>query len=53
MNAIGEQFKAAREARGLSLDQVADETNIAKRFISAMEAEDFSVFPGDPYIIGF
>lgn len=53
MTAIGEQLRSAREARGLSLDQVADETNIAKRYLSAMEEEDFSVFPGDPYIIGF
>ena len=53
MTAIGEQLRAAREARGLSLDQVADETNIAKRYLSAMEEENFSVFPGDPYIIGF
>jgi cytoskeletal protein RodZ len=53
MTAIGEQLRAAREARGLSLDQIADETNIAKRYLSAMEEENFSVFPGDPYIIGF
>lgn len=53
MTAIGEQLRAAREARGLSLDQVADETNIAKRYLGAMEEENFSVFPGDPYIIGF
>ncbi len=53
MNAIGEQLLAARSARGLSLDQVSDETNIAKRYLVAMEQEDFSVFPGDPYIVGF
>lgn len=53
MASIGDQFRAAREAKGLSVDQVAGETNIAKRFIAAIEAEDFSVFPGDPYIIGF
>jgi cytoskeleton protein RodZ len=53
MTAIGEQLRAAREARGLSLDQVAGDTNIAKRYLIAMEEENFSVFPGDPYIIGF
>lgn len=53
MASIGDQFRVAREAKGLSIDQVAGETNIAKRFIAAIEAEDFSVFPGDPYIIGF
>jgi cytoskeleton protein RodZ len=53
MTPIGEQLRAARERKGLSLDRVADETNIAKRYLSALEAEDFSVFPGDPYVIGF
>ena len=53
MNAIGDQLKTAREARGLSIEYVADETNIAKRYITAMENEDFSVFPGEPYIVGF
>lgn len=53
MMSIGEQLKAARQERGLSLDQIADETNIAKRYLEALEAENFSVFPGEPYILGF
>jgi cytoskeleton protein RodZ len=53
MTAIGEQLRATRERKGLTLDRVADETNIAKRYLTAMEAEDFAVFPGDPYVIGF
>jgi hypothetical protein len=32
---------------------VADETRIAKRFLAALEAEDFTVFPADPYALGF
>lgn len=53
MSPIGETLRAAREEKGLSLDRVADETNIAKRYLAALEAEDFGVFPGDPYAIGF
>ena len=53
MISIGEQLKAARERTGLDLDRISDDTNIAKRFLAALEAEDFSVFPGDPYVIGF
>ena len=53
MSPIGETLRAAREQKGLSLDRVADETNIAKRYLAALEAEDFGVFPGDPYAIGF
>src|SRR5512145_1625974 len=53
MAPIGDQLRAARERKGLTLDRVADETNIAKRYLAALEAEDFGVFPGDPYAIGF
>ncbi|HTX73577.1 MAG TPA: helix-turn-helix domain-containing protein [Rectinemataceae bacterium] len=53
MAPIGEVLRSAREQKSLSLDRVADETNIAKRYLAALEAEDFTVFPGDPYVIGF
>ncbi len=53
MTAIGESLRKAREEKGLDLDRVSDETRIAKRFIAALEDEDFTVFPGDPYAIGF
>jgi cytoskeletal protein RodZ len=53
MTPIGEQLRAARERKGLTLERVADDTNIAKRYLTGLETEDFSVFPGDPYVIGF
>jgi cytoskeletal protein RodZ len=53
MESIGGKLKATREEKGYSLEQVARETHIAKRFLEAMEAEDFSVFPGEPYLLGF
>jgi cytoskeletal protein RodZ len=53
MSPIGETLRAAREEKGLNLDRVAEETNIAKRYLAALEAEDFTVFPGDSYAIGF
>jgi len=53
MSPIGETLRAARDQKGLTLERVAEETNIAKRYLAALEAEDFSVFPGDPYAIGF
>jgi cytoskeletal protein RodZ len=53
MTAIGEKLKTTRESRGLTLDQVAAETNIARRYLDALENEDFSIFPGDAYIVGF
>lgn len=53
MTPIGEQLREARERKGLELDRVSEETNIARRYLAALEAEDFGVFPGDPYAIGF
>ena len=53
MESIGEKLRVEREQKGLSVEQVARDTNIAKRYLHALETEDFSVFPGDPYLIGF
>jgi cytoskeletal protein RodZ len=53
VESLGEKLKTAREEKGFSFDQVSRETNIAARYLEALEAEDFSGFPGEPYIIGF
>ncbi len=53
MESIGEKLKTARESKGYSLEQVARDTHIAKRFLSALESEEFSMFPGEPYLMGF
>jgi len=53
MESLGEKFKTARNERGLDFDQVSRETNISIRFLEAMEMENFAIFPGEPYIIGF
>jgi len=53
MESIGEKLRQTREARGYTIEQIARDTHIAKRFLEALENEEFSVFPGDPYLIGF
>jgi cytoskeleton protein RodZ len=53
MDSIGERLKRAREQKGLTHEQIARDTNIAKRYLVALEEEDFAVFPGDPYLLGF
>ncbi len=42
-----------REEKGLTVSQVAYETNISKKYIEALEEEDFSVFPAEAYLLGF
>ena len=53
MESIGEKLRLARERNNLTIDQVARETHVAKRFLKGLEDEDFSVFPGETYAMGF
>lgn len=53
MESIGARYNQTREARGYTLEQVARDTHIAKRFLEALEQEDFAIFPGEPYLLGF
>jgi cytoskeletal protein RodZ len=53
VDSLGDNLRLAREEKGYSLEQVSRETNIAARYIQALETEDFSGFPGEPYLLGF
>ena len=53
MESLGYKLKTAREDRGFSLNDVCENTNISTRYLEALEREDFSVFPGEPYALGF
>ncbi len=49
----GAKLRAAREAQGLSLQDVATRTRIAQRQLEAIERDDYSALPGIPYAVGF
>ena len=53
MDSIGEVLRSAREEQGYSIDQIARDSNIATRYLRALEEEDFSIFPGETYLVGF
>jgi cytoskeletal protein RodZ len=53
MESIGEKLRLARERNNMTLEQIARDTHVAKRFLKALEDEDFSVFPGETYVMGF
>ena len=53
MESLGNKLKTIREERGLSWDYISRETNISARYLEALEREDFSVFPSEPYVLGF
>jgi cytoskeleton protein RodZ len=46
-------LRAAREAAGLSLDQVAQQLKLAPRQVKALEDEDFGQLPGRTFARGF
>ena len=53
MESIGEKLKFTREEKSLSIERVARDTNIAGRYLEALESENFALFPGEPYLMGF
>jgi hypothetical protein len=53
VESLGVRLKSARESQHLSYDYISREVNIAGRYLEALEAEDFSIFPGEVYALGF
>jgi cytoskeletal protein RodZ len=43
---FGEQLRLAREARGISLREISEQTRISMRYLEAIEADDFKRLPG-------
>lgn len=53
MRELGEKLKAAREEKGLSLEQIQNNTKIRLRYLQALEDGDFGLIPGEVYVRGF
>lgn len=49
----GARLRAAREARGLTLEQLAAETRIPRRHLQTIEAGEFAALPARTYAVGF
>lgn len=49
----GAKLRAAREALGLTIQDVAARTRIAQRQLEAVEKDDYTTLPGIPYAVGF
>jgi transcriptional regulator with XRE-family HTH domain len=53
MIGLGRILAETREARGVALEDVERETRIARRYLLALEEEDFSAFPAQVQARGF
>jgi cytoskeletal protein RodZ len=53
MTTLGEKLRQTREGKELTIDTVARDTNIARRYLVALEEEDFVQFPAEAYALGF
>lgn len=52
MSSLGEQLRAAREAKGLSVQQIAEQTKLKLVQVEALETGDYSSFPAMVYVRG-
>lgn len=53
MSSVGEILKNTREAKGITIEQVAEATSIRVLYLEAIESEQFSLVPGEVYLKGF
>jgi len=53
MSALGEEFRSAREARGLTLSDVAEQIHIRSVYLNAIENDDWKSIGAPVYVRGF
>jgi cytoskeleton protein RodZ len=49
----GKKLRAAREARGLSREEVAAQLRLQVRLITALEEDDYDTLPGQTFVTGY
>lgn len=50
---VGERLRAAREEKGISLEDIASQTRIPRRHLESLEVSDWEKLPAPTYTIGF
>lgn len=53
MGAFGDKLRREREMRGITLAEISESTKISKRWLQALEDEQFSQLPGGVFNRGF
>lgn len=52
MSEIGQELRQARERLGLTVETITERTMIPKKYLLALEEENYKVFPGEVYLKG-
>ena len=52
-SSFGDELRKQREIRGISLKEIADSTKISKRYLEAIEKNDFAALPAPVFSRGF
>src|SRR6185369_11249664 len=50
---LGEKLRQAREERGISISEVAEQTRISPHYIDSIENDDYRTLPGGIFNKGF
>lgn len=53
MSDIGDKLRSARKAKGMSIEDIEKITKIQRRYLTAIENDDFDQLPGDFYVRAF
>jgi hypothetical protein len=53
MAELGNTLSRARRARGITLEDAERDTHVSRRYLQALEMEEFNVFPAPVYARGF
>ena len=53
VDSVGQQLRAAREEKGLTLEDVASQTRIPRRHLEALENSEWDKLPAPTYTTGF
>ena len=53
MAELGNTLSRTRRARGITLEDAERDTHVSRRYLQALETEDFAIFPAPVYARGF
>src|SRR3972149_1353639 len=51
--ALGTPLPRARRARGITIEDAERDTHVSRRYLQALETEEFAIFPAPVYARGF